>query len=455
MDKIRKMNEPVIETIMNDMVDLIETTTNVTTLTDERQQREVEKSASCRKAESAEIVIKPEHLSIIDQWLQDQAFNESLIELDAYMKALRECDEADEPLDQALCSLKCDVCKTSQSVYWRRVTRLHHVCNDCFYDKAYLILFDDEHLNAKPNSRTSSRDEPDTKELKRKQQKLKQSGKSEQRKSSNDQTRPLTRTTLNNRRNQQQQATLQTQLSSSSTSTSKTSDCPPLNDEDGDLTNPAVRKSSRISKSLAKTKSCSSEPAEVTSNGNTSRRNRLLKSKQPVPLRRCDTFVSKIHTSDYVFHRGFYMKVGDIVALLDKLDPELIYFAQIRAFLVDQYGQKSAVLTWLIPTSDEHKKIKFLKDFDPSLFALGPAEEYPRSLDSMEFVCRLDERYTVQHHQKQQQISFNHLNQYKNDLLRHKFELEDLAAANFTIITKKTYFDDGQHPHVQHEIKFD
>ena len=48
------------------------------------------------------------------------------------------------------------------------------------------------------------------------------------------------------------------------------------------------------------------------------------------------------------------------------------YFAQIRAFLTDQYGEKSAVLTWLIPINSSYVNlIRAPKDFNPDMFVLG------------------------------------------------------------------------------------
>jgi hypothetical protein len=43
-----------------------------------------------------------------------------------------------------------------------------------------------------------------------------------------------------------------------------------------------------------------------------------------------------------------------------------IYYAQIRGFLQDQYCEKSAVITWLIPTTGSPKD-----KFDPSTYILG------------------------------------------------------------------------------------
>lgn len=42
------------------------------------------------------------------------------------------------------------------------------------------------------------------------------------------------------------------------------------------------------------------------------------------------------------------MQIGDIVSMLDE-DGDT-YYAQIRGFMTDQYCEKSAVVTWLLPT---------------------------------------------------------------------------------------------------------
>jgi len=44
------------------------------------------------------------------------------------------------------------------------------------------------------------------------------------------------------------------------------------------------------------------------------------------------------------------------------------YYAQLRGFLEDQYHQKSAVITWLVP-SPRHSSAQ--KGFDPSVYIAG------------------------------------------------------------------------------------
>lgn len=54
-------------------------------------------------------------------------------------------------------------------------------------------------------------------------------------------------------------------------------------------------------------------------------------------------------TSNFVFYKGTYFQVGDIVSVQD-IDGG-IYYAQIRGLLIDQYCEKSAAITWLLPTT--------------------------------------------------------------------------------------------------------
>jgi hypothetical protein len=63
-------------------------------------------------------------------------------------------------------------------------------------------------------------------------------------------------------------------------------------------------------------------------------------------------------------------QIGDIVSIED-LEGD-IYFAQIRGFLQDEFAQRSAVITWLIPTIAEPTH------FDPVLFL--PGSIWPKGL---------------------------------------------------------------------------
>ena len=66
-----------------------------------------------------------------------------------------------------------------------------------------------------------------------------------------------------------------------------------------------------------------------------------------------------------------------------------VYYAQIRGFLEDQYCQKSAAVTWLIPTIEAPDD----GSFDPSCYVLGLEEDIPRSLECMQFVLHAPSDY--------------------------------------------------------------
>ena len=48
--------------------------------------------------------------------------------------------------------------------------------------------------------------------------------------------------------------------------------------------------------------------------------------------------------------QGQYFQKGDIVSVTDVGGG--IFYAQLRGFLTDQYCEKSAVITWLLPTTN-------------------------------------------------------------------------------------------------------
>ena len=95
-----------------------------------------------------------------------------------------------------------------------------------------------------------------------------------------------------------------------------------------------------------------------------------------------------------------------------------VYFVQLRGFLQDQYCNKSAVITWLLPTTATQSD-----SFDPSTYILGnyfrfisqiisqimilsmdafqtitcsflgPEEDIPRCMECFEFVCHAPSEY--------------------------------------------------------------
>lgn len=85
-------------------------------------------------------------------------------------------------------------------------------------------------------------------------------------------------------------------------------------------------------------------------------------------------------TSSFIYLKGVYLQVGDVVSIMD--EDGSLYYAQLRGFLTDQYSEKSACITWLIPTQESPKD----GSFDADTFVLGPEEDIPRKLEYMEFV---------------------------------------------------------------------
>ena len=62
--------------------------------------------------------------------------------------------------------------------------------------------------------------------------------------------------------------------------------------------------------------------------------------------------------------QGQYYQEGDIVSLVDHEGG--VFYAQIRGFMCDQYNEKSAVITWLLPTQSSPAD-----KFDASTYILG------------------------------------------------------------------------------------
>ncbi|OQR71939.1 GATA zinc finger domain-containing protein 1-like [Tropilaelaps mercedesae] len=118
----------------------------------------------------------------------------------------------------------------------------------------------------------------------------------------------------------------------------------------------------------------------------------LVKSRRTVMFKRAPptkTAPSVAHfiTTPYVRHKGSYLQSGDIVSMLG--DDGEIYYAQLRSFLVDQFGQLSTTISWLIPS--ERSPVD--GSFDPASFVIGPEEDFPRELASMSFECHAPSDY--------------------------------------------------------------
>ena len=59
-----------------------------------------------------------------------------------------------------------------------------------------------------------------------------------------------------------------------------------------------------------------------------------------------------------------------------------IYYAQLRGFLIDQFAEKSAVISWLLPTRESPPPNE---GFHPATYVLGPEEEVPRKMEVIDF----------------------------------------------------------------------
>ncbi|KAG5900119.1 hypothetical protein JTB14_012792 [Gonioctena quinquepunctata] len=112
---------------------------------------------------------------------------------------------------------------------------------------------------------------------------------------------------------------------------------------------------------------------------------RGLTKKTPV---KAPAAVATTVTSEYVFYKGSYIQVGDIVAMLDEEGDT--YYAQIKALMSDQYCNKSAVVTWLLPTQESPPPNE---EFDPATYIIGPEEDISRNLNCMEFIMHAPSDY--------------------------------------------------------------
>ncbi|KAI4467411.1 gata zinc finger domain-containing [Holotrichia oblita] len=56
----------------------------------------------------------------------------------------------------------------------------------------------------------------------------------------------------------------------------------------------------------------------------------------------------------------------------------------------DQYCEKSAIITWLLPTTDSPPPNEM---FDPATYIIGPEEDIPRKLECMDFVMHAPSDY--------------------------------------------------------------
>lgn len=110
--------------------------------------------------------------------------------------------------------------------------------------------------------------------------------------------------------------------------------------------------------------------------------------KKNLPARTPLTSSNTCTTAESLFYKGTYYQVGDIVSLMD--DSDDLYYAQIRGLIQDSMCEKSAVITWLLPTTASPAANE---RFDAATYTIGPDEEQPRRLASMQFVMHAPSSY--------------------------------------------------------------
>ncbi|CAK6949416.1 GATA zinc finger domain-containing protein 1 isoform X2 [Scomber scombrus] len=117
-----------------------------------------------------------------------------------------------------------------------------------------------------------------------------------------------------------------------------------------------------------------------------SARLRSTKYKAPASEKKVST-KGKGRRHIFKLKNGVYYQTGDVIKVTDEDDGKP-YYAQIRGFVQDQYCEKSAALTWLIPTQASPKDL-----FDPGTYIVGPEEDLPRKMEYLEFVCHAPSEY--------------------------------------------------------------
>uniref|UniRef100_A0A8B9T446 GATA zinc finger domain containing 1 n=2 Tax=Anas TaxID=8835 RepID=A0A8B9T446_ANAPL len=140
----------------------------------------------------------------------------------------------------------------------------------------------------------------------------------------------------------------------------------------------------RRSARLRNTKYKSAPAAEKKVSTKGKGRRHIFKLKNPI---KAPESVSTIITAESIFYKGVYYQIGDVISVVDEQDGKT-YYAQIRGFIQDQYCEKSAALTWLIPTQASPKDC-----FDPASYIIGPEEDLPRKMEYLEFVCHAPSEY--------------------------------------------------------------
>jgi hypothetical protein len=143
-----------------------------------------------------------------------------------------------------------------------------------------------------------------------------------------------------------------------------------------------VRKSTRSTRFKTKV-------TRQKSTGKTSRRSNTFKNGVR-PNKTPNNISAETKTKSAVFHDGFYFQVGDIVSVMCRGKK---YYAQIRGLVVDTFMEKSACLSWLIPTTSSPDPNEA---FDPQTYLIGLEEDIPRRIaNTMEYVMTAPSSYFI------------------------------------------------------------
>lgn len=108
--------------------------------------------------------------------------------------------------------------------------------------------------------------------------------------------------------------------------------------------------------------------------------------------------------------QGSYIQIGDIVSLCNSNYDT--FYAQIRGLMIDSFCEKSAVLTWLLPTDMSPPPNE---QFDPSTYIIGPDEDHPRLLSCMEFIMHAPSDYYHNKNTPYPPVDFNEIESTRDD----------------------------------------
>lgn len=147
-----------------------------------------------------------------------------------------------------------------------------------------------------------------------------------------------------------------------------------------------ISKRNRKSKSKKSNAKSNGKNKRVNTRSNKGKGRRTIFKKKPIKSLPASATVT---TSERIYHQGQYFNVGDIVSVIN-IDYDDIYYAQLRGFLTDQYSDKYAVITWLLPTQDSPPPNE---GFHPATYILGPEEELPRRMEVFSFVMHAPDDY--------------------------------------------------------------